>query len=250
MQDRYAGDIGDFGKLLLLREIARTGLKVGVNWYYTPPVTNEVGCDGSFKRKDGRYRITDNLASADHALADTLREIYDGNPKRTVAALETADLIPGARYFRDNVPLVDRSRWFLESRDRLKECDLVFLDPDNGLLPRSVQERSPKSVKYVLPHEILEYRSAGMGILLYNHRPRRKVPECFTAAGDILQTAGVNTSSMESITFPRFTVRDYLFLPADDHQRETVLQCFNTLVNGRCGELGLCRFDWRPPTGD
>ena len=33
MQDRYAGDIGDFGKFALLKELENQGLSVGVNWY-------------------------------------------------------------------------------------------------------------------------------------------------------------------------------------------------------------------------
>jgi hypothetical protein len=33
MQDRYAGDIGDYGKFALLRALASEGLSVGVNWY-------------------------------------------------------------------------------------------------------------------------------------------------------------------------------------------------------------------------
>lgn len=36
MQDRYTGDIGDYGKLGLLRCLAASGLRVGVNWYRTP----------------------------------------------------------------------------------------------------------------------------------------------------------------------------------------------------------------------
>jgi hypothetical protein len=41
MQDRYAGDVGDFIKLGLLRHIARTSesqigaLRPGINWYLT-----------------------------------------------------------------------------------------------------------------------------------------------------------------------------------------------------------------------
>ena len=35
MQNRYTGDIGDFGKLGLLRQLSRTGLSIGVNWYRT-----------------------------------------------------------------------------------------------------------------------------------------------------------------------------------------------------------------------
>ena len=40
MQDRYTGDIGDFGKLGLLRQLTSTGLSIGVNWYRTPDETH------------------------------------------------------------------------------------------------------------------------------------------------------------------------------------------------------------------
>lgn len=36
MQDRYTGNIGDYGKLGLLCCLAAAGLRVGVNWYRTP----------------------------------------------------------------------------------------------------------------------------------------------------------------------------------------------------------------------
>ena len=35
MQDRYAGDVGDFGKLGMFRQIDETGLKIGINWCLT-----------------------------------------------------------------------------------------------------------------------------------------------------------------------------------------------------------------------
>ena len=35
MQNRYVGDIGDFGKLGLLRALSSKGLSIGVNWYLT-----------------------------------------------------------------------------------------------------------------------------------------------------------------------------------------------------------------------
>ena len=36
MQNRYAGDVGDFGKLGLLRGLTSSQLDIGVNWYLTP----------------------------------------------------------------------------------------------------------------------------------------------------------------------------------------------------------------------
>ena len=36
MQDRYAGDVGDFMKLGLLRQMAEGDLLLGINWYRAP----------------------------------------------------------------------------------------------------------------------------------------------------------------------------------------------------------------------
>jgi hypothetical protein len=36
MQDRYVADVGNFGKYELLRNIAKTNLIIGINWYLTP----------------------------------------------------------------------------------------------------------------------------------------------------------------------------------------------------------------------
>ena len=40
MQNRYTGDIGDFGKLGLLRVLQSAGLSIGLNWYLTPDETH------------------------------------------------------------------------------------------------------------------------------------------------------------------------------------------------------------------
>lgn len=37
MQDRYAGDIGDFGKFGLLKALLAEGFSLGVNWYKAKP---------------------------------------------------------------------------------------------------------------------------------------------------------------------------------------------------------------------
>ena len=36
MQDRYAGDIGDYGKIGLLKCLQGHGFDIGVNWYRVP----------------------------------------------------------------------------------------------------------------------------------------------------------------------------------------------------------------------
>ena len=55
MQNKYAGDIGDYGKLGLLRFLHAAGLTVGVNWYLTP---DEDNTDGIFTEYP-KYRHCD-----------------------------------------------------------------------------------------------------------------------------------------------------------------------------------------------
>ena len=57
MQDRYAGDIGDYGKMALLKALQAQGMSVGVNWYKVEALDIEKKSDGSFKQEDGKYSI-------------------------------------------------------------------------------------------------------------------------------------------------------------------------------------------------
>lgn len=41
MQDRYAGDVGDYGKIGVLKFLQTQGFTIGVNWYRVPVLDNE-----------------------------------------------------------------------------------------------------------------------------------------------------------------------------------------------------------------
>ena len=69
MQNRYTGDIGDFGKFGLLRQLSHTGLSIGLNWYLTPDETHN---------GDGRhieYLKKDSFRSCDEYLWQELGHI-------------------------------------------------------------------------------------------------------------------------------------------------------------------------------
>ena len=55
MQDRYAGDIGDYGKIGLIRALQSQGLSIAINWYLVEPLDVEKKADGTFKQEDGKY---------------------------------------------------------------------------------------------------------------------------------------------------------------------------------------------------
>ena len=93
MQNRYTGDIGDFGKLGLLRQLSRTGLSLGVNWYLTRDET---------RNGDGRYigfLKNDAFRTCDEQLWSVLGQIVDAG-KRQVSALERPDILRATFYSR------------------------------------------------------------------------------------------------------------------------------------------------------
>jgi len=66
----------------------------------------------------------------------------DKEKKREVCAIERAAVLPNAVFASQEVPCKElpfsrrpaqRCKWLAEIRTELKRCNLVFLDPDNGI---------------------------------------------------------------------------------------------------------------------
>ena len=93
MQNRYTGDIGDFGKLGLLRALRTSGLSIGVNWYLVPNESHN---------EDGRYvqYLEDEaFRQCDETLWLELKQIIRSG-QREVSALQNARLLD-AVFFSD-----------------------------------------------------------------------------------------------------------------------------------------------------
>jgi hypothetical protein len=137
MQDRYAGDIGDYVKFSILRALS-PGYRLGIAWWLYPDEKHNA--DG----KHVRY-LSDPMKwqSFDPDLFRALNEIVClGN--RCVNALERSGIFHEAIFCSEPVPQDGtREPWLLNMLARLKDCDIVFVDPDNGLEPEG---RSRKSV--------------------------------------------------------------------------------------------------------
>ena len=177
MQDRYAGDIGDYGKIGLLKCLQAHGFTIGVNWYRVPELDIEKREDGTFKQDDGKYLIPDKLRECDPVLADCLTEIAKG--ERSVTSIQNAELIPGAVYFDEYLTVDGREEWNESAFKLFADVNLVFMDPDNGLLVKSVKERSARSVKYAFYDEVKRFTDAGKSVLVYNHRCRKPERQYF-----------------------------------------------------------------------
>ena len=167
MKNQYFGDINDYRKYGLLRLLAGAGLSVGVCWLLTP---NDGGVDGerrNYLLKPGRWR------KHDQDLYDLLRPLLQSGVERSVQCAEEWDLIPRATYF-DELLSDDEDRrdcYFKDAFEHLQNCDVLFLDPDNGIEVESTRRGRRGSARYVYWTELHEAYSSGHSLLVYQHFP-------------------------------------------------------------------------------
>ncbi|MBN8499926.1 MAG: hypothetical protein J0M19_02100 [Sphingomonadales bacterium] len=175
MQDRYAADIGDYVKLAILRRLG-IGRELGVLWWlYPDEAHNADGKHISYLAKPESWR------SRDPHLFDALKLIVE-EKRRNVAALEAAQLFPQAKFFSEIIPTLGskgerhaaRAAWFARALDAVSACDLVFLDPDNGLETKNFDPGASKAGKSVALDEICALRRSGRTIVVYHHQTRMK----------------------------------------------------------------------------
>jgi hypothetical protein len=166
MQDRYAGDVGDFSKFQLLRALHRAGdYRIGVNWYLFP--------DESHNKDGGHlsYLTKPAFQTQESELIQKLGSV--ANKSRSVMALEQAQILPqDTKYIGENIPLsggLNRIQWFERSIETLKGSDIVMADPDNGFVPGSVGNGSRKYGKYIEEKEVKAYLEIAKAVVVYQH---------------------------------------------------------------------------------
>ncbi|HEY0291539.1 MAG TPA: hypothetical protein VGC51_04250 [Hansschlegelia sp.] len=169
MKEQYVGDINDYRKYALLRALSAGGRhRVGVCWMLTPSDGRADGNLLGYLTKPERFR------AFDPELFDILRAVVGRDGGRRLIAIEEADAIPNARYFNAETPQRrdEREAWLDECRSALEGCNLVFLDPDNGLAVASTGMGRKSSPKYVFLDEVAAFYGAGQSVLIYQHYPR------------------------------------------------------------------------------
>jgi alkylated DNA nucleotide flippase Atl1 len=221
MQDRYAGDVGDFIKLGLLRHLAacRTehALRVGVNWYFT----SDEGHNADGKHIAYAFsgsRLHDGLRSCDPDLMCLLRDVVDR--ERSVAALEASGALPaGTKFHRAvlhrNLNAPARAAWHRRALHCLRDVDLVFADPDNGI---RASGRIATQNKYALLSELADYAERGQSLVVYHHADR-SADAATQARRRILELAeAVGQRPVGAIIARRGTCRFFLVTASEGDQ--------------------------------
>lgn len=187
MQDKYTGDIGDYVKYALLRLIRKVeGGRLGVAWYLYPDEPN--GHGGHLEYLD-RPRDWERL---DKELYWKLKAIIERAVRvreaRRVASIEydsgilgdntkffSKRLIPPQSIAKNTVANYLRREewrreWFVDLQRKLVDCNVVFLDPDNGLYEtEKFRYGTIKHWKRIPLSEVKALAKSGRTVVVYHH---------------------------------------------------------------------------------
>jgi hypothetical protein len=183
MQNRYVGDIGDFVKLGLLRALS-PGYQLGIVWYMVADEAHNGDGRHIDYLDDRKRRDGEKWRWLDPALFDNLHRIVDDG-ERSVAALERELkqklLLSDCQFVSEPLPLPRvyaernnaRVRWLERALKTIDVCNLVFLDPDNGLQPENFSTTRKKAIKSVSFDDLASYTKQGRTLIIYHHQSRR-----------------------------------------------------------------------------
>ena len=173
MENRYVGDVGDFGKYGLLRWLTgmkdptppdKEPLRLGVVWYLHTPENNE---DGKFI---GYLKNKKLFRECDCELYKSLGQLVENS--RNVLAVEEAGILQAVAYYKTLLcQKTDRIVWREGALNAIneKEANLVFVDPDNGIVSGTV---SPSSTKHVSMDDLECFANPNKSLVIYHHLRR------------------------------------------------------------------------------
>lgn len=240
VRHNYVNDIGDYATYALLRALCTSGprqVRLGLIWYLTDHV--EVNGDGRHRAhlvRGGWERLDPDLLTRMRAIEAEL-----GARKPRVDLIERSEILPADTvYFSEAVPgrsvparqRADRRRaWFARAREAVRGCDLLFLDPDNGLEVGSVPPTSPTADKYATVTEVAELLTTGAGVILYQHGDRSTWEAQRERVSARITSAFPGALATRCLRFTAFGRRAFLCLSTRSHDSETIEAGLNTIRN-------------------
>jgi hypothetical protein len=169
VRHNWARDIADFAKYGLLKRLAGADLRLGVFWYLTTHADSNKPLVSYLSRPD-TYRACDD------ALFETLRRLHnEKGDALTLEDIERGNVLPGNTVFYGR-PLsttaiertarrAARQRWFEDGCALTRDCDLIFLDPDTGLLPPGRKAENADGEEYAMLDEIISLCRRGQSVV-------------------------------------------------------------------------------------
>lgn len=264
MQTRYIGDVGDFGKFGLLRALAgqfpsaAPRLSLGVVWYLVSrhEANNDGMHDGylNLKSRAAHERVARSFRECDPDLYSELREIRTRR-RFVMADIQESKLFAGDTKFYDTTlsfeqlpwegpatkeaRLTHRNDWLEKSLAAVQGCQVVFVDPDNGLEVDSVPRHGMDGPKYVFFDELRKFTDRGQSLVIYHHLNMHsdhpsQIKFRVEALGNELSLG----RQPIALRYHRGSGRVFLIVPCSDEHEKLFTERVTAFVTGPWGRNG------------
>lgn len=238
MQDSYIGDIGDYGKYGLLREVSSKGVSLFVNWY-------RVVHEKESKQDDGKFinylSLPQIYRGYDPYLFDSLYSVVMRENNRLIERIEAEKLFRASFYSKEI--RTDRYDWHRDAVELSGNAEVVFLDPDNGLETEKMHKIGGATKKHVKWEELKDYYSRGKNVILYQHRPQMTPKDKCIEAVVKFQNEFLHADCVKLLEFPKYTNRFYFMFLHSKYQNVFDEICKSMIQkwskNGFCREIIL-----------
>ncbi len=168
MKNQYFGDIYDYIKYGLLRQLSCCGkVSTAVCWMLTENVDRRDGRRVNYLQEPEAWR------AFDPAVFDCLRTAVLDRKERNIRAVEDSGLLLNTSFYSRLLTdsSDERRRYFDGFLESSRGKELVFFDPDNGLEIKSVKYGRKGGSRYLFLREVSQSFCAGHSLLVYQHMP-------------------------------------------------------------------------------
>ncbi len=231
MQDRYTGDVGDFGKYGMLKALCGGDLSLGMVWYLYPDEEDngDGGHVGYLKPTPQNLR---RFCDCDPALYDALGGIVRDEERRVASVRGRGALLEGTAFYEAHLsfrstpwtgPRTERERvkhreaWAQGALEATWDRDVVFADPDNGFETPSVQRHHGKAPKYAFFDELEPYVKRRQSLIVYHHLHRSSSTE--SQVRQRLSQVGKRLGEAFALRYKPGAARAFFVVPSDAHRR-------------------------------
>jgi hypothetical protein len=238
VQNRHAGDVGDFFKLGLLRWLTVPSpfaepLRLGVIWFRVADESEDLaGVDVSYL--DRTSAAGQDLRPLDPHLYDRLGQLV-ARGDRSIRALVSSGVLPADTVSYDeeltvaelskNDPashVVRRERRFHAAMVAVEPCSLVFIDPDNELRHHGppVPTRSDRAETHACLSEVRRLLERGQSVVVSHHSDLGGSfsAEAMETMSDLYEALGVEPLAV--VRPSRWPSEMFIVIPAADHRSD------------------------------
>ena len=225
MQDRYVGDVGDFGKYGLLKYLCNSRLSLGVAWYLFQNESHTA--DGQFIGYLEQEKDRKQFRDCDPVLYDQLRALVSEGDRKITAIRERGILPSGTVYCEQQLSYAPKSirlsrqgtrdNWINNTMSVTADADMVFVDPDNGI-SITVDPWSKTGPKFVLIDDLWKFFKRGQSLIVYHHLSRQGTHAQQIERWSECLRDKLGTETIWALRYRRGSSRVFFVIPQAKHE--------------------------------